>query len=299
MATLDDVLSTIDANQGDALERLFALLAIPSISADPAHFPDCDRAADWLVRELRELGFEASRSETPGPPDGRRARQGQDAATRRTCCSTAITTCSRPIRWTSGKRRPFEPRLETRRSGRAHRRARRRGRQGPVDDLRRGLPGLPRERRPALQRQRAVRGRGGDRLALAARLPGRERQDAEGRPAARLRHRMWDAETPAITTMLRGLVLEEVVIHGGQPRPAFRPLRRRRDQSDPRARAHHRRSARRQRRGRRCPASTTASRNCPRKSPRNGATSISTTPASSARSACPFRPARRGASRWK
>ena len=52
MSTLDDVLAKIDANQTDALARLFALLAIPSVSADPAHFPDCESAADWLVREL-------------------------------------------------------------------------------------------------------------------------------------------------------------------------------------------------------------------------------------------------------
>ena len=52
MPKIEDVLSTLDANQGAALDRLFSLLEIPSISAVPAHFPDCDRAADWLVREL-------------------------------------------------------------------------------------------------------------------------------------------------------------------------------------------------------------------------------------------------------
>jgi len=61
MPKLEDVLSTIDANQGAALDRLFSLLEIPSISAVPAHFPDCDRAADWLVRELGQLGFDISR----------------------------------------------------------------------------------------------------------------------------------------------------------------------------------------------------------------------------------------------
>ena len=68
MATLEDVLSTIDANQGEALDRLFALLAIPSISAVPAHFADCARAADWLTRELGDLGFEAARHDTAGRP---------------------------------------------------------------------------------------------------------------------------------------------------------------------------------------------------------------------------------------
>ena len=68
MSTLDDVLAKIDANQTDALARLFALLAIPSISADPAHFADCEAAADWLVRELLALGFDASKRATSSRP---------------------------------------------------------------------------------------------------------------------------------------------------------------------------------------------------------------------------------------
>ena len=65
MATIDDTLAAIDAGQGAALERLFALLSIPSISAVPAHFPDCERAADWLAAELGALGFAASKRQTP------------------------------------------------------------------------------------------------------------------------------------------------------------------------------------------------------------------------------------------
>ena len=43
---------------------------------------------------------------------------------------------------------------------------------------------------------------------------------------------MWDANTPAITTSLRGLVYEEVQAHLRRPRPAFRPVRRRGAKSD-------------------------------------------------------------------
>ncbi len=68
MATIDNILATIDADQGPALERLFALLSIPSISAVRAHFPDCERAADWLVGQLGELGFEAAKHPTEGRP---------------------------------------------------------------------------------------------------------------------------------------------------------------------------------------------------------------------------------------
>ncbi len=68
MATIDDILAAIDAGQGAALDRLFALLSIPSISAVPAHFPDCERAADWLAAELTGLGFEAAKRPTAGRP---------------------------------------------------------------------------------------------------------------------------------------------------------------------------------------------------------------------------------------
>ena len=62
------ILSRVDDGIADATERLFELLRIPSISTDPAHADDCDTAADWLVAELTNLGFEASKRPTPGHP---------------------------------------------------------------------------------------------------------------------------------------------------------------------------------------------------------------------------------------
>jgi acetylornithine deacetylase/succinyl-diaminopimelate desuccinylase-like protein len=66
--TLDAVLSRIDQDLPQALERLMALLRIPSISTDPAYRGDCARAADWLVEDLRSVGFEARAAATPGHP---------------------------------------------------------------------------------------------------------------------------------------------------------------------------------------------------------------------------------------
>ncbi len=66
--SLDAVLARIDADQPAALERLFALLRIPSISTDPAYKPDCAAAADWLVADLETLGFVAKAHATPGHP---------------------------------------------------------------------------------------------------------------------------------------------------------------------------------------------------------------------------------------
>ncbi len=66
--SLDAVLARIDADLPKSLDRLMELLRIPSISTDPAFKPDCARAADWLVEDLKSLGFEASARPTPGHP---------------------------------------------------------------------------------------------------------------------------------------------------------------------------------------------------------------------------------------
>ncbi|MCF6199079.1 MAG: hypothetical protein L3J67_06710, partial [Hyphomicrobiaceae bacterium] len=64
----DQVLAHLDADRGAALQRLFALLRIESISTDPAFKPACKDAADWLVEDLKSIGFEASRRDTTGHP---------------------------------------------------------------------------------------------------------------------------------------------------------------------------------------------------------------------------------------
>lgn len=66
--SLDAVLARIDETLPQALDRLMDLLRIPSISTDPAYRADCARAADWLVDDLRALGFEARAAATPGHP---------------------------------------------------------------------------------------------------------------------------------------------------------------------------------------------------------------------------------------
>ena len=66
--SLDATLSKIDADLPAALERLMELLRIESISTDPAYKAECDRAADWLVADLRSIGVDASKRPTPGHP---------------------------------------------------------------------------------------------------------------------------------------------------------------------------------------------------------------------------------------
>ncbi|UXX83311.1 M20/M25/M40 family metallo-hydrolase [Roseovarius pelagicus] len=66
--SLDAVLSRIDDQLPDALTRLQTLLRIPSISTDPAYAADCRAAADWLVADLQSIGIDAQRRDTPGHP---------------------------------------------------------------------------------------------------------------------------------------------------------------------------------------------------------------------------------------
>ena len=68
MKDLDQVLAALDAGQPAALDRLFALIRIPSISTDPEWKADCRRAAEWLVDDLRSIGFNASVRDTSGHP---------------------------------------------------------------------------------------------------------------------------------------------------------------------------------------------------------------------------------------
>ncbi|WP_134680139.1 dipeptidase [Paracoccus ravus] len=67
-ARIEEVLSTLDRGLPEALDRLVEFLRIPSISTDPAHKGDVRRAAEWLCAELAGLGFEASIRDTPGHP---------------------------------------------------------------------------------------------------------------------------------------------------------------------------------------------------------------------------------------
>jgi acetylornithine deacetylase/succinyl-diaminopimelate desuccinylase-like protein len=62
------VLTHIHATRPQALERLRHFLSIPSVSAQPAHAQDCRDAASWALSELEAMGFSARLVETPGHP---------------------------------------------------------------------------------------------------------------------------------------------------------------------------------------------------------------------------------------
>jgi len=65
---LEKVLATIDKNLDRSLERLFALLRIESVSTDPAYARNCRAAAEWLAKELQTIGLDAGVRDTKGHP---------------------------------------------------------------------------------------------------------------------------------------------------------------------------------------------------------------------------------------
>ncbi|HQZ12942.1 MAG TPA: M20/M25/M40 family metallo-hydrolase [Devosia sp.] len=67
-AQLDAALAYADAHIEESLDRLRDLVAIKSISTDPAYNGEMLRAADWLVSDLTSEGFAASARKTPGHP---------------------------------------------------------------------------------------------------------------------------------------------------------------------------------------------------------------------------------------
>ena len=122
--TITPVLSRIDADLPQALDRLAALLRIPSISTDPAHKPDVEAAADWLVKDLTDMGFSARKRPDHRPSDG-----GGD----RRLGNRPASAVLRPLRCTAGGPaapvgpRPVRPRSAGNRTRKSDPRARRIG----------------------------------------------------------------------------------------------------------------------------------------------------------------------------
>jgi len=92
------------------LERLFELLAIPSISARPEHRADLLRAAQWLAQRLAELGFASRVDPTEGHPIVFAHRSGAPGAPRVLIYGHYDVQPPDPLElW---RHPPFEPTLE-------------------------------------------------------------------------------------------------------------------------------------------------------------------------------------------
>jgi len=209
---LNAVLDQIDQDLPDALDRLQDLLRIPSISTDPAYAPDVDRAAQWLVNDLNALGFSARKDKTPGHPMVVASGGAQDGAHLLFYGHYDVQPVDPLNLWDND---PFDPKIEDTANGKVIR-----GR-GASDDKGQLMTFIE-----ACRAWLKVHGSLPVKLTFC--LEGEEESGSpslvpyltENRDALRADLALicdtglFDAQTPAVTTMLRGLLGEEIIIHG-------------------------------------------------------------------------------------
>ncbi|EAR51631.1 hypothetical protein OG2516_03565 [Oceanicola granulosus HTCC2516] len=210
--SLDKVLAQIDADLDASLERLKELLRVPSISTDPAYRDDCARAADWLVNDLQSLGLAAEARPTPGHPMV--VGKGGDGARHLLFYGHYDVQPVDPLElW---HRDPFDPAVEETADGKVIR-----GR-GAADDKGQLMTFVE-----ACRAWIAVHGElpvkvtmffeGEEESGSPSLVPFlEENADELSRPDIALicDTGLFDPETPAVTTQLRGLLGEELTITG-------------------------------------------------------------------------------------
>ena len=211
MPDLDTVLQHIDADMDAALDRLFALLRIRSISTDPAYKADCQACADWLVEDLRGIGFDSSARPTPGHPIVVGHERSAPGPTALFYGHYDVQPVDPLELWDHD---PFAPSIDTLPDGTRVIRGR-----GSSDDKGQVMTFVE-----ACRAWKAVTGRLP--IPLSILIEGEEESGGVNLPpfltanANELRAdiglvcdtTMWDPKTPAITTMLRGVCAEEVII---------------------------------------------------------------------------------------
>ncbi len=212
MAQTDKVLERIDTDLNKSLERLFALLRIKSISADPHYKKDCRAGAEFCAAMLSEIGIKASPRDTIGHPMvvGHYDGAGKSAPHVLFYGHYDVQPVDPVSLWS---RDPFDPAVvevngEKQIVGR-----------GADDDKGQLMTFLE-----AARAWMAVAGRlpvnvtflieGEEESASPSMIPflTENKAELEADIALVCDTNMWDRTTPAITTMLRGLLYEEVFI---------------------------------------------------------------------------------------
>ncbi len=210
--SLSPVLDRLDADLDKSLARLFDFVRIKSISTDPAYAGDCRKAAEWLMADLKTIGFEASVRDTPGHPMVVARHAGPAGAPHVLFYGHYDVQPVDPLElWTSD---PFDPAVQELEPGRKVITGR-----GSSDD--KGQLMLFVE---ACRAWKAVNGSLPCTITLLF-----EGEEESGSPslkpfleanAAELKADfamvcdtgMWDQDTPAISIALRGLVGEEITV---------------------------------------------------------------------------------------
>jgi acetylornithine deacetylase/succinyl-diaminopimelate desuccinylase-like protein len=207
--TLDAVLARIDRDLDASLERLFALLRIPSISTDPAYAADCRAAAEHVAADLSSIGFDTDLRPTGGHPVvvGNSSNGGEPNVL--FYGHYDVQPVDPLDLWETP---PFEPRVATLPDSRKIIVAR-----GACDDKGQAMTFIE-----ACRAFKAVTG--SLPIGITMLIEGEEECGSKHLfsfvkdNAAELRRDlalvcdtgMWNAETPSVTTSLRGLVYEEV-----------------------------------------------------------------------------------------
>jgi len=204
------VLNQVDRELDSSLDRLFALLRIQSISTDPAYAAQCCKAAEYVAADLGTLGFDTSLRPTAGHPVVI-GKSGKGANPRPRVLFYGHYDVQPVDPLDLWQTPPFEPRIATE-QGRKIIVAR-----GACDDKGQAMTFIE-----ACRAFKAVTGKlplditimiEGEEECGSKHLFGFVRDNAdEFRQDLALvcDTGMWDADTPSITTSLRGLVYEEV-----------------------------------------------------------------------------------------
>jgi len=204
-------LDRLDTDLDAALERLLEILRVRSISTDPAYGEECRKAAEWHAADLTSIGFDARVAETPGHPIVVADHDGSGPHVL-FYGHYDVQPVDPLDLWTNGD--PFEPRL-LELNGRQVIHGR-----GASDDKGQLMTFVE-----ACRALKATAGTLPCRVTIL--LEGEEESGGASLPDFLEAHRneltadialitdtgMWDSETPAITTMLRGNLGEQVTIH--------------------------------------------------------------------------------------
>lgn len=209
---MERTLDAVDRDLDASLARLFELLRIESVSTDPAYRDACRAAADWCAGTLAGIGFAAEVRPTAGHPMV--VAHGGPPDARPHVLFYGHYDVQPPDPLELWRTPPFEPHRLRDENGREIVRAR-----GASDDKGQVMTFI--EACRAL-----VAAGGGLPVRVTVLLEGEEECGSPSLAPFIEAHAgelgadialvcdtgMWDAATPAITTMLRGLLLEEVVV---------------------------------------------------------------------------------------
>ena len=211
MSDVTAALNHLDADQDAAIERLFDTIRIESVSTDPAYAGECRKCAEWHAADLASIGFDARVADTAGHPMVVAHHDGPGPHV--LFYGHYDVQPVDPLElWTNGG--PFEPKIiEVNGAKVLHGR-------GTADDkgqlmtfveacraLKETTGGLPCKVTILLE---------GEEESGGANLPpflDANRDELKADIALICDTGMWDPETPAITTMLRGNFAEELTVH--------------------------------------------------------------------------------------